>query len=221
MRLKDRYHSPPGGFQFFQPETGWKQTTWDFEQLVRELQSHRKANPRFNLNTDTEVIRSEIDTANALRCQSIAGAEHFILNEGVAPPKSLAPATWLRNVVGAGVSLVAPALGSWLGKGGIPVARELAEHRAGICARCPKNGRGDLTRYFTVPAANQIRKDIEHRNNLKLSTSHDPELGVCEACSCPLQLKVHVTLEDIIEHTTPEIKADLHSDCWILHERQR
>lgn len=217
VSLKDRYKSPPGGFKYRQAETGWAQTWWDFEQGVRDIHNHRLANPRFNLSTNLDSIRSELDNVNALRCLSIRGGDIYVIQGSSDPPKSSPP----RGVFQAAVGAVASGLGTigaWLGKGGVPVAQELANSRASTCAKCPKNGKGDWTRFFTIIAATTIRKELERRNKLKFKTDYDEQLGTCEACLCPLKLKVHTPLIDIVEHMPDEVRKDLDPSCWILHE---
>lgn len=210
-----------------QPETGKDFLSWDFEGLTREIQAHRLGNPRFNLATDLDTIRNELDHANALRCLSINGAASYIVSDEGSPPlpKAVAPnPSLVGRVAGAVISAAgAPELGAWLGKDGVPVSPALSQQRAAICAGagsapCPKNGKGALTRYFTVPASEFIRKQLGMKHDLELSTSHDENLGVCEACGCPLKLKVHTPIADIREHMSPEEKTKLDPRCWILHE---
>lgn len=106
----------------------------------------------------------------------------------------------------------------WLGEGGQPVEKSIADKRASVCAVCPLNGKGDLTRYFTVPAAELVRKQIEQRKDLYLKTDFDEQLGICEACGCPLKTKVFVPIQYIGSHMSQEVKSELHSSCWILSE---
>lgn len=224
--LKDRNKCPPNGFKFVQPQTGWGegQTWWDFEALVKDLYNHRLANPRFNLSLDLNQIRSEVDTTNALRCLSIRSGDIYVVQDSSTVPKYMPPNAVRAGVAGAvakGSALAAGVgtIGAWLGKGGKPVDNFLANARAFVCSKCPQNGKGGLERYFTIPAAALIKKDIERRNSMKLSTPYDKELGVCEACLCPLHLKVHTPLVDIVEHMPEDVKNALDPNCWILHEQ--
>jgi len=224
ITLKERYKCPPNGFQFVQPETNWGegQKWWDFEQLCRELYNHRVANPRFNLPTDINHIRAEVDRTNALRCLSIKGADIYVVQDQSTVPKYTAPHLPQPAVGGGSVSTLAAGvdtLKSWMGKGGKPVSELLSNARAEVCVKCPKNGKGGWTHYFTVPAAAVIQREVEYRNRMKLSTPSDSQLGVCEACLCPLKLKVHTPLSDIIEHMPDDVKAALDPGCWILHEQ--
>lgn len=107
---------------------------------------------------------------------------------------------------------------SWLAKGAIPVEHREAERRAEICAMCPLNQRLGLFNYFTIKAGKAIQKEIERKTSMDLWTTLDPLLGVCRACRCVMELKVHVPIEAITSHMKPKTKAKLHPDCWILKE---
>ncbi len=223
--LKNRNNSPPNGFQFVQAETGFGEGKiwWDFGQMCREIRDNRLGNPRFNLTTDLNQIMAEADQRNALRCLSIKGAGIYVVQDASTVPKTMASQHVPAGVAGAvnkisAVAAGAKTIGAWLGKGGKPVPGILADVRAAICAVCPKNDSGGLTRFFTVPAAATIHREIERRNQMKLGTLHDDKLGICSACLCPLKLKVHTPLVDIVDHMPESVKSELDPGCWILHE---
>lgn len=223
VRLKSRQQCPVNGFWFVQPETGFREQTWDFESLVQKVQAMRQANPRFKLTTDLNAIREEVDQQNALRMLKIKGADSYISSDGGMDPKVSAShstrPSW-RNVVG-GVKRVgsgAVVLLEWLGSGAQPVAGELAEARAAVCAKCPQNEGGDWLSLFTQPVAEKIRQQVSMRKDLNLSTTVDERLEFCKACSCPLKLKVHVPLDHITAHQSDAVKAALDPGCWILKE---
>lgn len=221
IRLKSRTESPPNGFRFEQPETGWKSwitnptTLWDFRLLCNELQKHRQANPRFKLPSDMAVIIEEVDHANALRMFTIKGAQIYVQTDQGPPPKRVPLLRRIQNV-----AVGAETLKHWLGEGGVPVSNDLAAQRASICAKCPQNIKGGLETWFTASASQFIRQQLETRRELKLSTPFDDELNVCNACTCPLQLKVHVPLPVITEHMTDATRKALDGACWILAEEK-
>jgi len=101
----------------------------------------------------------------------------------------------------------------------MPVAGDVAEKRAGICATCPQNEKGDWLSWFTKPAQELIRRQLSVRKDLDFSTTHDKELEACAACACPLKLKVHVPLKHITDHLSDETRGKLDSRCWILNEK--
>lgn len=218
-RLKSRTQCPPNGFQYRQAETGWYLNTWDFNQLCTELQKHRRANPRYKLSLDMKAIADEVDQANAIRVLGMKGGQHYVTAEGGAVVASLPKAIFPRRlpVLSAAERLVngKDALLAWLGEGGKPVEKEEAERRAKICSVCPKNGKAELS-WFTKMASEAIRVALNIRNDMGLQTSVDDKLDCCQACLCPLRLKVHTPMKHILKHLTPEVKADLDPGCWIL-----
>ena len=152
----------------------------------------------------------------------IPNAESYVIQEG--GPVHLAPkkaATLLKPLIAVGDKLRALSAGTallleWEGENFPTVPPTESATRAAICADCPKNGLGDLTRWFTVFASESIRKRIEGAQKLGLNTPADDKLGICDACLCPLKLKVHVPLENIKRHTTAKARADFDPRCWIL-----
>jgi len=231
MRLKSRNAFAPGGFQFTQPETGWNAPKWQsFDVVVKELIKHRKGNPhlvkKHDWSLDYDTVANEIDEYNAVRCRN-AGYFDFIAQDSPPSPKLFlsrfqaqkpaAAAAGSMKRVAAGIG----ALYEWLGSGANPVSKEKAESRAGTCVTCPMNGKGDWTRFFTGPAVEMIKKQLAIKHDLRLETSHDAELGVCEACMCQLTLKPWVPLETILHHTNDDMKKRLHPKCWILSESKQ
>jgi hypothetical protein len=231
LRLKSRTTSPPGGFLYEQKQTGWRNwlvaptTQWDFNALCAAIQAHRQANPRFGLKTDLASILLEVDTTNAERVAAIPNAESYIINDQGPAPFPVAPVQTNRlqqfvaevKAVSAGAETVL----AFEKSGDSPVPKEHSEARALVCSQCPQNGKGGLTRWFTVPISELIRKQFGRLSELGLSTSLDDRLGVCEACSCPLKLKVHFPMKYVLEGLTPEIRAKLQPEnprCWILQE---
>lgn len=228
-KLKSRTQSPPNGFLFRQALTGWENdkvcppSQWDFFLLCRELQKHRMANPKYKLPTDLTVIQNEVDARNAARIAAMPGAESYVMADPV-PSFQVAPAPQLLQRLAAAakaVSVGAETITDFMDSGESPVALELAEKRASVCVVCPLNERGDLSRFFTIPAANRIRKQIELKEGRGLKTSKDELLHICSACLCPLKLKTWFPLPLIVKHMDEDVRAQLNQDspvCWIIQE---
>lgn len=106
----------------------------------------------------------------------------------------------------------------WIRSGRGAVPHDQAVSRAAICLTCPKNGSGPLTQWFTEPASEFIKKEIESRGDFKLETQYDAALGVCEVCYCPLKTKVHEPLDIAIASLDQEQRKELPERCWIRHE---
>jgi hypothetical protein len=187
----------------------------------------RKSNPflceRHGWRTDTAGVEAEVEAYNVARCINGGWLDFVLPDEPGQIPTYTPPAEKKRpqGVVG-GVKRVAAGVAllvDWLGSGGKPVASALAENRAKVCASCPANNGGDWKAYFTEPIAEKIRTQLEMKNDLQLRTARDAELTVCSACDCPLQLKVHVPLDYILEHTSQDTLTRLDPRCWILSEK--
>lgn len=219
----NRHTFPPGGWQFLQPQTGWRAptpTSSTFDQTVQLIRQHRLGNPaataKHKLATEITAIETELENFTRARLKMKAAP---------TPPPKTQPSSRVAGVVGvvaeAGRSLVSDVLkaaqGSavvldWLRSGGNPVAQELANSRAAACSVCPKNVAG---RWFTENAAAVIQETLEARKELKLETPHDASLRSCDVCLCLNRLKVWCPLEHIMRSTKPEILAAFPSNCWI------
>lgn len=218
IRLVDRNRQIPGGLKFLEPATKWQPVPWSsFSTIVDGLVNHRRANAymaaKNKWNLERRAVEDEVDEYNAKICQE-HGWTNFIVDHGGGglDLKSRSPHSPVSVAV-AGVKL----LTEWLGEGGKPVAKEESERRALICSDCPQNQKGDWTRWFTKPASELIRKQLSMRNEMALTTSTDESLGVCNACGCPLKLKVHCPMVHIEHHMSAEVEKSLDPRCWILH----
>lgn len=222
VRLKNPWHEIPiGGFIVTIGQLKQTKQFWSFSEAIEWYRGIALANPAFGLTTDPAKITRFIDQQNALRMSSMAGGDSYIIREGGPAFMETKKATLLKPIVVAGdkvrqLAAGAAILAEWLGDGAHPVDSPTADARAAICATCPQNGRGDLTRWFTVFASETIRKQISAAQDQKLTTPSDAQLGICHACLCPLKLKVHVSLANIKNHLPDPIRAKLDPRCWIL-----
>lgn len=234
--LRDRNHFIPGGFIFYQPETKWRpRGGQSFSSVVDQLIRHRAGNPHLaqqhNWKMNRAEVEQEVDDFNARRCAATPGWGKFVmsLDGGGPPPKSIALSQADQRQVSAAAGLAKKiwsgvrTINDWIDSGSAPVHQTVANARASICARCPKNGQGDFTTWFTKPAAGAIKKQIEKLAERKLSTPHDAKLNICEVCLCPLKLKVHTPLPFIKTHLSDVVIADLKAvgGCWIIEEMKK
>lgn len=218
--LKSRNIFPPGGFSFYQPETGWSSTPHiGFDPTVTEIINHRKANPRFNLPTDKETVEIELENYTMARLAAMPGGEAYIIGApGAPPPPRLPPrhrpasvagaAEWVKNTV-AGIGLWA----EWFGDS--PVSTPLAQRRASICVSCPKHGTQNVFQHFNEAAAKEISAIFGALKQRSLHTTYDDRLQVCTACDCPMRAKVWVPRDLILKHIRPEAQEKLWENCWI------
>jgi len=215
---------PPGGFQFYQSQSKWsapnpKGNT--FDRQVAEIIEHRKRNPamliQHKLSIDPAVVGNELESFNRARL-GIPAIRPAL--EQIPPPES-SPllSVPVRDAISAVKKIAAGAalLMEWEESGLPPEPAPVSEARAAVCAVCPKNEKGkSLTELFTVPAANRIQEKLKRLHEMDLKTSKDAELNVCQACLCPLKLKVHTPMSLIQKRLKPEQRAELDPKCWIL-----
>lgn len=230
VKLKSRTQACPNGYLYTQKQTGWVShlvdpiTQWDFNRLCQSIRQHRLSNPQFKLSTDLGAIQEEVDTLNAARVAAIPGGDIYVTNTGDVgasfpqPPhsSSLQALVVAAKAVSAGVKTIL----DFEDSGESPASHDLAVKRAAVCVDCPQNGKGGFERWFTLPASERIRKQIERKSEIGLSTPSDDNLGVCESCKCPLKLKVHFPIEFILKHMAADVKAKLDPRCWILSEEK-
>lgn len=229
--LKNPQLSIPGGFTFYVPQTKWQPTPFSsLDSITNQLIAHRKGRPDLvaqnGWSLDPAVVLQEVTQYQVAVCVRnnwndylLGGSESTAFFPPPTPPTLFQKA---RNVVAGKEAIV-----TWIEDGAPVVSQELANKRAGICTggddpskACPMNGKGGLERYFTVPVANAIRKQIERKKEMKLETPMDEMLGVCEACTCPLVLKPWMPLEYILKKLLPEQAAALSPQCWIRNRDQ-
>lgn len=112
----------------------------------------------------------------------------------------------------------ADTLVDWIASGAEAVPGEKSAERALVCSSCPKNGQGDLLSYFTRPAAEAIRRTVQRKLEMQLTTPSDDTLGICTVCDCPLKLKVHLPIENIGKKLAAVTRSELPEWCWIRKE---
>lgn len=227
MPLKNRQIQIPQGLSFLQPETGWRPERWSsFESIVSQVISHRQGNPHLieknGWSVDPQVVATEVDNYNTKVCEQM-GWFQFIEGGGPMPipftkpgqPQFHNPLRSVQNVAAGSLAIV-----EFIDSRAEAVPDEQANVRAATCAACPLNTKGNWISLFTVPVANAIRQKLQQRRNMNLSTPQDAQLGVCEACDCPLPLMIHFPLATKLKSLTASSRASLHPNCWILSEEK-
>jgi len=229
MSLKSRRSFPPAGWIFYEPKTNWTAPMGlSFDQVVAAIIQHREANPRFAKEwmTSPEDVSNELDFYTCTRlnhdpnyCDSGGSPPNFQMGLSALSRRRPTPSSraqlagkdshFTKTVAGIGLAI------DWLGSGLSPVPQELAERRAITCSRCSKNQDGDFWQRIAAVTANNIKKVMAIRTDMKLSTTLDDKLHSCTACDCFLKLKVHTPLSHIIEHTSENVMKDLDENCWI------
>jgi len=233
MRLKDRNRQVPGGYQFYIPTIpNWRPQQWSsLDSLAQQVLAVRQGNPfltqKHGWSLDLNAITVEIDEFNA-NYQAQLGNMNFVVGDGGSAPlpkssqqtahelSQLSAAARKAKQIWAGVKT----LNDFLDSGDKGVPKEQAEARAKVCVACPLNGAGDLTRWFTIPAAGAIKRQLEKLTEMELKTSVDEQLNVCTACLCPNKLAVWTPMKFIKPHLSDDTLDELRKGnaCWKLAE---
>lgn len=214
MQELSRTQTPPGGWQFYQPQSNWSvlnPISVTFGQAVQQIIKHRITNPamvmKHGLATDQTSVEIELENYTRARLGIPA----------IESPKPMPRQHSISQVAGAAVGIKRAAQGTavivnWLTSGGAPVDQETANKRAEICTNCPRNVEGS---WFTTSAAEIIRATLSARSDLKLATPNDDRLKSCDVCKCLMRLKVWTPLHFIKDRTPPDIMAEFPANCWI------
>ncbi len=210
----NRHQTPPSGWIFRQPETGWTAPTpigSTFSQTVDLIIAMRRKNPAIGAKakwaTDRETVGYELEKFTRKRLGLPEEAAQIPFSRPSLPGQVAQVAADIKRAA-SGTAVVL----DWLRSGGAPVAQELANKRAAVCAECPKNVEGS---WFTTAPATLIKETLEARKDLKLETPFDDRLQSCAVCRCLLALKCHTPLEFILARTKPEVMAEFPNFCWI------
>lgn len=232
-RLKNRQHQIPGGFRFYQPQTKWQPPNFaSFDTIVQGLISHRNANPalrdKHRWPTDQPTVEIEVDEFNARICEQAGWTDYISSAIGGAPPPFFpAPSQTDQSKLNAAAGAVKKiwagvrTLNDWLDSGELPVSPAQSTARAAVCAKCPQNAVGDFDQWFTRPASEAIRRQLEKVKGRQLATDHDDKLNVCRVCLCPLRLAVHAPISYKAAHLTQTVMDELEAAnafCWVVAE---
>lgn len=218
----DRHTYPPHGWLYRQAQTGWTNPMplgYTFDRTVEAIIAHRLKNPaitkQHKLATDFASVANELEVYTEKRLGV------YDSSPKISPLRGLANRAGAVAVAVKHLAVGAQNLLAWSDSGKV-VPREVADSRALICChggpgetRCPMNGSGDWKQLFTAPAAELIQNQLSAKNSMKLATKYDANLGVCDACACPLQLKVWAPLEYALRKMSKETKDKLPEWCWM------
>jgi hypothetical protein len=229
-RLKNRQLQIPGGLVFYLPVVKWKAPKGaSFNVICDGLERVIRGNPKLaekhKWPTDRQSIEDWVDHFNAVACLRMGWDAYIVTGTNPTVPKS-SPRhlqETLQSLSAAAVAakeLVAGArtLMEWIDSKEPAVPAEESLRRATICSQCPQNQAGDWTKWFTVPAAEIIKRQVEKLHSRQLSTPRDDDLHLCVACHCPLKVKVHTPIAWIKKRLSPGQLGRLRQgrNCWIL-----
>jgi hypothetical protein len=232
LKLQSREKSIPNGLQFHIPTLpNFKlPPQCSFAVAVQSIIAVRKANPylahKLGWKTDEHSVENELDFYNAQVCAAMNWTNFIVTDVQGAPslPKQLpshqsgaiAAAANTAKKLWAGLR----STNDWIDSGVPAVPQAQSEARAVVCVACPLNGKGGLESFFTVPASEAVKRQIQKLETRKLATSLDAKLGVCTACLCPLPLLCQTPLQFKLAHMTPDTRVALDPKCWVLAEEK-
>lgn len=234
MQLNSRQLQIPFGFKYVQPEVPkWRPKSYSsFDSLVNQVIALRKGNSALlskGLSTDWNTVANEVEQFNVKLCQNMGWTTYLAGGAGAAVPypKASAPVQSQSEVAAAAgkvrkIWAGVRTINEWLDSTEPGVSQEQADKRAARCSLCKMNKEGDLSGWFTIPASEAIKRQLEKSAGRNLSTRLDSRLHLCTVCYCPLKLSVHVPLAIKLAHLSPEVEQELRQvkpTCWVIEEK--
>lgn len=202
VRNQQPAHSQhPGQWCYLQPESGYLMHDWTIEGLIAQVKKHRNAN-QFPVGVN---FRGEVENGIAMQlndAQRQAFCQPIIdLN---SPEEIQSRVLTSGDIKSFGQMVI-----SWITSGAELVDQNEAERRGSLCRDCKYNikAQGCMTCRGAVNAVKGIAGK---------STSHDPNLHMCNICACSNASAVWLPKEVQLQYLSEETKASFPTDgsCW-------
>jgi hypothetical protein len=189
----DKLATPPGGFYYRQPESGFEFRHIVFVQLLRNLRDHRVANG-YDVTPGWEV-KVEDEMCDAYPAGICAHVDETASTDG-------------RSITIGDVINFLKVLASWIGDKATFVPQEEADRRARICVDCPHN--------VKIANCSPCAKLAERVSALlgDRSTPYDDKLEACGICGCSNKAQVHFPLEVLHKGVSDEMSLKFPEWCW-------
>lgn len=202
-QLKDPNLTPPGGWRFIDPNTGYEfsRNYRNLHQLLLHVKQYRALN--------------KLDPIPELR----HAVEHYICNRpGTAGAcRDYIPKRTVARYLRGGVALAETTARRITGRKAFE-SQDIADKRAAVCIRCPNN----------IPnPEHSYADDVAARVVGARKTAVDNKLFSCGICTCPLRSKVHLLQSTATRSLTDEERALLPAGlpgldsqplyCWLTH----
>jgi len=191
MIVRDTTVSPPGGWRYIQPETGFEFTASTLREVVKRVTAHREAN-------GLAIGDPSADIQDFVCAQLPLGSEDCIhVIEGDYAVKTKFTMDDVKRFIQAAVAA--------LGSRGL-VDQPEAERRAAICASCPLN--------TNVKGCWRCRGLAEWLFKLigARTTAHGSRLNQCGVCGCAIKAKIWLPL-DVAQQVSEGYTFP--SWCWL------
>jgi hypothetical protein len=190
--LNDLLHVPPGGWKYFQTQSGLEIFGGDYYDLREKVRQHRLINryvtgPELDNEIQAQICGKLPSDARAAFCRDCVAQ---------ATTRTLS-----RNDIKHFLKVAK----SWVVKPSFVTQTE-ANRRAEICASCPRN--------LPIAGCRSCQNLVNWTIGLvgQRSTPFDEKLGGCEVCGCGNQAQVHLPLEVLAQGITSEMKFP--DWCW-------
>lgn len=112
----------------------------------------------------------------------------------------------------------ASVLADWLGHGGEPVAKELAEQRSKTCLACQFHCEPNWWERIKSSIADAIKQHLATKTALGLTVKREKDMAMCRACGCATRLKIWCPLDHIVRRTPTDTFKKFPASCWIKQE---
>lgn len=199
MQLIDRSVTPPGGWAYTQPDSGFTLRGNSFEDLLKRVKNHRTSN---NFYPGTNLM---VEVEDSL-CEKLLekGYVHVVhVAETKPDPRPQGP-----EVHPSEIRRFAQVAFLWLSttREEKYVSQEEANARASICAACPMN-----VSVSGCAACRRLGRLVTQLVGQR-STPHDGALQACKVCGCDNKAQVHLTAPILVQGITPQMEFP--EPCW-------
>lgn len=200
LKINNSSLVPPGGWRYTDPDTGFQASAPTYSNIHRKVNLHRKGNSLPALSD------AEIDHILCLRAH-----EGVCNDDGKAIPVAL-PTKGPDTVTLTGTDVLNGTKVIWsLVKSGRRLVKpEIAESRARICSKCPKNvGHEPGCATCVQQLANIVEKVVKGGQ-----TSMDAQLKTCGVCHCVNKVQIWVPYKHLAKGITPAMADQWPDECW-------
>lgn len=212
LKVLNRSLVPSNLWEFTEEKSGAYFRVNTYAELIKQIESHRRANPSLELDLAEgweERLDDEICRQNSIEVSHCGHPGKPQLNKSleVGAPQvraflSLLQKTLIRTVTRKGLPLVSP---------------EEAERRAQICVNCPQNsditgctGCSGILRRIADLIPEGRKSSVDDR--LQFCGNRVEDDGLHAGCGCSNRLSIHFE-KDFLEEISPP-DADYAPGCW-------
>ncbi len=193
LKLQITGTGPPGGWYYKDPETGREFRPVAWNDMLPEIQAHRRAN---NLPIST-ALREQVEEQV---CKHVP--PEWCGNAQVQG--RVEPLTFQQVLSGTAVLI------DWMKSGANIVSQNEADERSRTCAHCHYNsGISGCSNCSMGKVRELVGRIVGPR-----TTQGDSMIQACKICGCSLKAKVWIPLDILQRHMTAEQNSAFPEWCW-------